>query len=49
MAQATDVSVAVASIHRWRNEVIRRHVAQAKRIFEILLWERILITDKIII
>ena len=33
VAQATDVSVAVARIYRWRNEVFRRHVARAKRIF----------------
>ena len=33
VAQATDVSVAGASIYRWRNEVFRRHVAQAKRIY----------------
>ena len=33
MAQATDVPVAGARIYRWRNEMFRRHVAQAKRIF----------------
>ena len=33
MAQATDVSVEGARIYRWRNEMFRRHVAQAKRIF----------------
>ena len=33
VAQATDVSVAGARIYRWRNEMFRRHVAQAKRIF----------------
>ena len=33
VAQATDVSIAVARIYRWRNEMFRRHVAQAKRIF----------------
>ena len=33
VAQATDVSVAGAMIYRWRNEMFRRHVAQAKRIF----------------
>ncbi|WP_289681868.1 hypothetical protein [Romboutsia ilealis] len=32
-AKATDVSVSVARIYHWRNEVFRRHVAQAKRIF----------------
>ena len=37
VAQATDVSVAVARIYRWRNEVFRRHVAQAKGIF--ITWE----------
>ena len=33
VAQATDVSIAGARIYRWRNEMFRRHVAQAKRIF----------------
>ncbi|WP_290453236.1 hypothetical protein [Romboutsia ilealis] len=28
--QATDVSVAIARIYHWRNEVIRRHIAQVK-------------------
>ena len=37
VAQSTYVSIAVEGIYRWRNEVFRRHVAQAKRIFTLLL------------
>ena len=37
VAQATDVSVAGARIYRWRNEMFRRHVAQAKRILDLFI------------
>ena len=38
VAQATDVSVAGARIYRWRNEMFRRHVAQAKRILDLFMY-----------
>ena len=38
VAQATDVSVVGARIYRWRNEMFRRHVAQAKRILDLFMY-----------